>query len=1165
MSRLVPTVREKVAALSFIFAVGSAALALALWRMSRLMGQGTTAIVPRQQPLQDIYEPFAATELVTAWGAQVSLIHRQLLWDFLLLFGYLLIGLAVVGFVRLYVKQKSSVRHRRDDADHDAAVTANFVVLAVVADALENIAMFGVLQGCPVLQPLVYAAAWTKLGALGLAGLRVVWQIVRVSLPERQATTGEARRSAKAGPREGILSLLDPKDEVLPFASLVQEEANQIDTARGQPPAAVVRSATVELGASGEPWVAKAAKDRFGLALSGGGIRSATFNLGLLQSMASLGILQHVHYLSTVSGGGYIGGFWTRWLARRPAGDTGGDAHFPIAKPGTAGDQPEIRHLREFSRFLLPRPGAFRTEFWAVVMTVLGGLLPSLVAALAVICLAWATWIYGVHILLSPEWCGWAGMGALLAVFLTASEWSWLRRNLLPAQKLKRTHGIVETGGYTFASLVSLYVGFHAWHLWDPGGPTFSWSLGGLGASAGKGYWVAVAPASAALVLLVLRTVLGRVLRDAHRIHGVSILSGMERVLSRLLGLTTAGLVFGVLWMAGAYLNQASFEIQATTAGSAAGLAGLFAWLRKWLFEPVEETRSDRLIDAVTHWLKRATPRVLATLVWLLLIVLVAAGVDGAIARSWFAEMIVCSLAAIGITMVFFDPMRVGLHEFYRSRISRCYLGASNLPKDGSAADNRAVNEAADDDITMEDLFKAHVKPLHLVCTAANDLSGDHLATLYRGAKSAVLSQNGISIGNETARVDYLRYSAALTASAAAFNSQMGKVSMTMGPPVAFLMSALNLRLGLWVPHPRNRRRTSYWLPGRFFFRELFGHSRTDGNHLHLSDGAHFENLALYELIRRHCRWILVSDCGEDDAVAFDDLANVLRRVREDFGVEVDLDTSPLKADATGKVRQHAIVGTIHYNGPTGDDKGTIVYFKPTLTGDEPSDIQNYKARTQQFPHESTGDQFFDEAQWESYRRLGEHAGWSMLGFTETLYAGEFNFTDRLFMGVRERLHPSADGHQDTFVEMSNRCAELEASLCNDGPVHLRRELFPEAADSDPKLPRHVARDDDEVRAISYLMRALQIMEDVWLACDLDRYWSHPLNEGWMNYFQRWASTPTFRRWWPVLRPIYSSGFREFAKERFGVGLADPDARPNDRLHGAARLTLVREDDQARF
>ncbi len=299
--------------------------------------------------------------------------------------------------------------------------------------------------------------------------------------------------------------------------------------------------------------------------------------------------------------------------------------------------------------------------------------------------------------------------------------------------------------------------------------------------------------------------------------------------------------------------------------------------------------------------------------------------------------------------------------------------------------------------------------------------------------------------------------------------------------------------------------------------------------------------------------------------MAFDDLANVLRRIREDFGVEVNLDTSPLKADATGRVRQHAVVGTIHYNGPTGDDKGTIVYFKPTLTGDEPADIQNYKSRTQQFPHESTGDQFFDEAQWESYRRLGEHAGWSMLGFTETLFAEEFNFTDRLFMGVRERLHPSAEDYQDTFVEMSQRCAELEASLCNDGPVSLRQELFPEAVDPDPKLPRPAARDDDEVQAISYLTRALQIMEDVWLACDLDRYWSHPLNEGWMNYFQRWASTPTFRRWWPILRPIYSSGFREFAKERFGVGIADPQARPNDRLHGAARLTLERELDQARF
>ena len=97
-------------------------------------------------------------------------------------------------------------------------------------------------------------------------------------------------------------------------------------------------------------------------------------------------------------------------------------------------------------------------------------------------------------------------------------------------------------------------------------------------------------------------------------------------------------------------------------------------------------------------------------------------------------------------------------------------------------------------------------------------------------------------------------------------------------------------------------------------------------------------------------------------------------------------------------------------------------------------------------------------------------------------------------------------------------------------------------------------------------MRVLQIMEDVWLAADFDHYWSHPLNQGWMNYFQRWASTPSFRRWWPILGPIYSPGFREFAKARFAVGVIDEEARADGgRSLSGAGLELRKIKGRAHF
>jgi hypothetical protein len=655
-------------------------------------------------------------------------------------------------------------------------------------------------------------------------------------------------------------------------------------------------------------------------------------------------------------------------------------------------------------------------------------------------------------------------------------------------------------------------------------------------------------------------------------------------------------------------------------------------------------------------------------------------GIESAGLYSWqFWSVLGGSLGVVGLTAWLFDPARVGMHEFYRSRISRCYLGASNIdessprPEHERAAKNRFTNERTGDDLTLkelpgssllsihdlkgsalakrlreqndpvskflwnelsaqvrkqlavpdpdsepqsvnaplvkdlnrllggsslyeaqrfsqitlsdatrrlierkveadpderlrlnrvlledafpEEIAKSQALPLHLVCVAANDVSGDRLGTLYRGARSAVLSVNGISLGDDTAKLDDLRFSSALTASAAAFNSQMGRISIDLGPGVTFLMSALNLRLGLWVPHPSNRYRGDYVFPGRFFLYELLGRSRTNRKHLHLSDGNHFENFGLYELIRRHCRYIIVSDCGADPEVAFDDLANVLRRVREDFGVEVELDVSPLRPAADGLARQHAVVGTIHYNSPRGMDKGTILYFKPALTGDEPADVLQYRTRNQAFPHETTSDQFYDEAQWESYRRLGEHAGRVVLDFVEPADGKKANLTDRLFRDARSLWHPAPPHQHEDFLSLTDRCASLEADLTANGPKRLRSEFFADVVElatttspsSSGSAPAVLADPnlDEELQILAVLMRVLQIMEDVWLAADLDHYWSHPLNQGWMNYFQRWASTPSFRRWWPFLGPLHSPGFREFAKARFAVGVTEEERRPD--------------------
>jgi hypothetical protein len=158
---------------------------------------------------------------------------------------------------------------------------------------------------------------------------------------------------------------------------------------------------------------------------------------------------------------------------------------------------------------------------------------------------------------------------------------------------------------------------------------------------------------------------------------------------------------------------------------------------------------------------------------------------------------------------------------------------------------------------------------------------------------------------------------------------------------------------------------------------ELFGTTTNVSKYVYLSDGAHFENLALYELLRRECDFIIASDAGEDAGYVFEDLANAIRKCRTDLGAEIVLNLAPITADAqTREAKFHAVRGDIFYQSGR---VGKILYFKSCLTGDEPNDVKDYLRLHQEFPQQSTADQWFDESQFESYRQLGFFAADSIL------------------------------------------------------------------------------------------------------------------------------------------------------------------------------------------
>lgn len=133
-------------------------------------------------------------------------------------------------------------------------------------------------------------------------------------------------------------------------------------------------------------------------------------------------------------------------------------------------------------------------------------------------------------------------------------------------------------------------------------------------------------------------------------------------------------------------------------------------------------------------------------------------------------------------------------------------------------------------------------------------------------------------------------------------------------------------------------------------------------------------------MVLRRCHYIVVSDAGCDPKYVFEDLGNAIRKVRTDLGIPIqlgDLKMLPRKKDAKLPMGDYVAIGTIDYKQVDGEEavNGKLIYVKPGVYRESafPKDVYNYAKESQEFPHESTADQFFSESQFESYRALGEH------------------------------------------------------------------------------------------------------------------------------------------------------------------------------------------------
>ena len=693
-----------------------------------------------------------------------------------------------------------------------------------------------------------------------------------------------------------------------------------------------------------------------GLALSGGGMRSATYCLGVVQALARTGILGHVDYMSTVSGGGYLGAAITSLCAEElpyPGADddeptrlgTRG-APFPFGFPGPLRpeasrssadvhglESPATRHVREQAKMLAPRLGLFVAEVWTAFFRYLFRT-----------ALLWALYILPVLTAI-----------ALLMLVVNGVVWKF---------------DVVYDRNYL---------------------------------------WVFAIPA----LLLGVVAVLSLVGEPASRADRFSspLVTRLQRGL--LVAAAVAGVVVGSVvllpWII-EFHRWGAAVLAASVGGGATTMAG-FGGMK------LLTGAAERSTAKIGPFLTASVFKVLFTIGGILALAVIAAAwyyvlwshlrLDGGLLDISWPRWLGALLAAGALALVSLVGGRellnyLSLHKLYERRIRTTWSIAAtpDPPRPVPSPEEGWAEAWVRDDIKIRHLQPERpTSPYPLVCTALSIPGSTGPKLLDRKGESFVIAPlyTGSALTRWRPTQDLpvfpdMSLSTAATVSGAAVSPNMGMFTTTT---LSILTTLANIRLGLWVPNPRHTaddRGPRNRLPApALFWKEMFGIASHKDPSVYLADGGGFENLGLYELFRRRCKYIVAVDgTGEppdqNAELNFGGLGIALRLARIDFGVEVGIDLAPLMRHADGKVRSHYVVGSIRYprgsghaTGETTDeDSGILVFIKAgRVEPPTPSaDLVHYRRQVNgDFPHDTTADQQFDQAQFESYRQLGFTAG----------------------------------------------------------------------------------------------------------------------------------------------------------------------------------------------
>lgn len=801
----------------------------------------------------------------------------------------------------------------------------------------------------------------------------------------------------------------------------------------------------------------------WGLAFSGGGVRSATFCLGVLQALVGSGCMKRFDYLSTVSGGGYIGSCLSSLLSGRD--DTGLDPEISPFNGLRALDDyadPEntklsvrhqMHHLRTHGEYLIPRSNLLSRDVQRAIGTVLPGMAHTVVLFL----LLFVACVAAVHLVLTPVESDLASLAPTAGLviegaddmnaleYVGAVSKAWFEQRLAPPFKKMAS----ETGSAMGPLLAAVALGI----LWCAAAVVVATRLGASfdpvdhpPTNATRAGWTTEDEREARFVWRFnVWSVLVAVVLMMGTAAGCRIASGANEFLAALLlplAFATGGLFSSFAlthtlqsryarkgWIPGARSTESRFRRSLYASLRGASLYGMAAAVGVPVLLVVLFSLSDLPLKffwslaalAVAYYSSRRAGGAAAMQLggWLqrpvaniAVLVFVAFGFAQVSAWliSWYRSdgapdvWLAGSIAFVVSLVLFFglgvlvDANRISPHYFYRDRLTEAYLKTdARTVRPSTDAQGMPLTVLRDDeDLRLSDLGKGNGRgPYHLIVAAMNLSGSKELNRKSFLSEHFIFSRDFIGsrvtgwAATRVYRRNTTRLARAMAISAAAVGSAMGPNTFAAQ---AFVTTLFNARLGFWTENPwcyrhgdPDKRRSGLTFWPRYLLYEVLRQTTAEAPKVNVSDGGHTgDNVALLPLLQRRCATIVVCDGEADGELSFGSFNNAVRMAFIEENIEIDIDLTPVMdreetAAGFSASTANVVVGDIRYPATIAGEPGftgKLVYIKASIPlEDIPVHVANYAKGHETFPHETTADQFFDDAQFEAYRALGERLG----------------------------------------------------------------------------------------------------------------------------------------------------------------------------------------------